>query len=37
MSWVAAIMIPFVLAYQTWTYWVFRKRISRKNIPATAH
>lgn len=37
MSWVAAFMIPFVLAYQTWTYWVFRKRISRKNIPATAH
>jgi cytochrome d ubiquinol oxidase subunit II len=37
MSWLAAIMIPFVLAYQTWTYWVFRKRISRKNIPATAH
>jgi cytochrome d ubiquinol oxidase subunit II len=37
MSWVAAVMIPFVLAYQTWTYWVFRKRISRKNIPATSH
>lgn len=37
MSWVAAIMIPFVLAYQSWTYWVFRKRVSRKSIPAGAH
>lgn len=37
MSWVAAIMIPFVLAYQTWTYWVFRKRVSRKSIPAGSH
>jgi len=37
MSWVAAFMLPFVIAYQTWTYWVFRKRISRKSIPAGAH
>jgi cytochrome bd ubiquinol oxidase subunit II len=37
MTWVAAIMIPFVLAYQTWTYWVFRKRVSRKSIPAGSH
>jgi len=37
MSWVAGCMIPFVLAYQAWTYWVFRKRISRKNIPAGSH
>ncbi|MDE2410101.1 MAG: cytochrome d ubiquinol oxidase subunit II, partial [Actinomycetales bacterium] len=37
MSWVAAIMIPFVLAYQSWTYWVFRKRVSRKSIPAGSH
>jgi cytochrome d ubiquinol oxidase subunit II len=37
MSWVAVFMIPFVLAYQTWTYWVFRKRISRKSIPAGSH
>jgi cytochrome d ubiquinol oxidase subunit II len=37
MTWVAAIMIPFVLAYQAWTYWVFRKRISRKQIPAGSH
>jgi cytochrome bd ubiquinol oxidase subunit II len=37
MTWVAGIMIPFVMAYQTWTYWVFRKRISRKHIPAGSH
>ncbi|MDA8337410.1 MAG: cytochrome d ubiquinol oxidase subunit II [Peptococcaceae bacterium] len=24
----AAIMVPIVLAYQGWTYWVFRKRLS---------
>lgn len=37
MSWVAAIMIPLVLAYQGWTYWVFKKRISRKSIPTGSH
>ncbi|WP_106849725.1 cytochrome d ubiquinol oxidase subunit II [Blastococcus sp. Marseille-P5729] len=34
MTWVAVIMTPIVLAYQAWTYWVFRKRITRKSIPA---
>ncbi len=34
MSWVAVIFTPVVLAYQTWTYWVFRKRIGRADIPA---
>jgi cytochrome d ubiquinol oxidase subunit II len=37
MTWVAVIMIPFVLAYQSWTYWVFRKRVRRDQIPAHAH
>jgi cytochrome d ubiquinol oxidase subunit II len=27
MTVVAAIVLPFVLAYQGWTYWVFRQRI----------
>jgi cytochrome bd ubiquinol oxidase subunit II len=27
MTVVAAIFLPFVLAYQGWTYWVFRKRV----------
>lgn len=35
MSWVALSVTPFVLAYQAWTYWVFRRRISRKSIPTT--
>jgi cytochrome d ubiquinol oxidase subunit II len=28
MSGVALVMVPVVLAYQGWTYWVFRKRIT---------
>jgi len=28
MSWVALLFTPVVLAYQGWTYWVFRKRLS---------
>lgn len=30
MSVVALIFVPIVLAYQGWTYWIFRKRISEK-------
>jgi cytochrome bd ubiquinol oxidase subunit II len=37
MSWVAIVMIPLVLLYQGWTYWVFRKRVSRKSIPTGSH
>ncbi|MFT4186474.1 MAG: cytochrome d ubiquinol oxidase subunit II [Micrococcaceae bacterium] len=33
MSIVALIGVPVVLAYQIWTYWVFRKRISAEMIP----
>lgn len=33
MSWVALGLVPFVLAYQAWSYWVFRNRISVANIP----
>jgi cytochrome d ubiquinol oxidase subunit II len=32
MSWVAIIFTPVVLAYQGWTYWVFRKRLTRSDI-----
>ncbi len=34
MSWVAAFTLPLVIAYQAWTYWIFRKRLSRASIPA---
>lgn len=30
MSVVTLIFLPFVLAYQAWNYWVFRKRLSTK-------
>src|SRR5665647_850932 len=36
MTWVAVVLTPVVLAYQAWTYWVFRKRISTADIPAHA-
>ncbi len=34
MSWVALVFTPFVLLYQGFTYWVFRRRISIHDIPA---
>jgi cytochrome d ubiquinol oxidase subunit II len=37
MSWVALACIPLVLAYQAWTYWVFRKRVSRATVAQAAH
>lgn len=33
MTWAAVIFVPIVLAYQSWSYWVFSRRISTKNIP----
>ncbi|MBL1096304.1 cytochrome d ubiquinol oxidase subunit II [Streptomyces coffeae] len=33
MTWVAVIMTPLIMAYQAWTYWVFRKRIGTQHIP----
>lgn len=35
MSIVALVGVPLVLAYQAWTYWVFRKRVSGEHIPST--
>jgi cytochrome d ubiquinol oxidase subunit II len=34
MSIVACLGVPLVLAYQAWTYWVFRTRIGAPSIPA---
>lgn len=34
MTIVTAFGLPLVLAYQAWTYWVFRKRIGDNHIPA---
>ncbi|WP_163511421.1 cytochrome d ubiquinol oxidase subunit II [Fodinicola acaciae] len=37
MTWLAAFGLPLVLAYQAWTYWVFRRRIGDTHIPDGAH
>ncbi|HZJ48726.1 MAG TPA: cytochrome d ubiquinol oxidase subunit II [Acidimicrobiia bacterium] len=37
MSVVALIFVPIVLGYQTWSYWVFRKRIGREDVTTAAH
>ncbi|WP_432186224.1 cytochrome d ubiquinol oxidase subunit II [Streptomyces sp. Tue6028] len=38
MTWCAGIATPIVLLYQSWTYWVFRKRIGTHHIaPDAAH
>ncbi|MDF2573486.1 MAG: cytochrome oxidase assembly protein [Agromyces sp.] len=34
MSWVALVFMPLVLAYQGWTYWIFRKRVTRASVEA---
>jgi cytochrome d ubiquinol oxidase subunit II len=33
MTWVAAIFLPLILVYQGFTYWIFRKRVTRAHIP----
>ncbi|MFC4783420.1 cytochrome d ubiquinol oxidase subunit II [Nocardioides sp. MAHUQ-72] len=35
MTVVAVVFTPLVLAYQGWTYWVFRRRIAVHHIPET--
>jgi cytochrome d ubiquinol oxidase subunit II len=37
MTWVAVIFTPIVLAYQSWTFWVFRRRITAEQIPVGSH
>ncbi|CAN5277386.1 cytochrome d ubiquinol oxidase subunit II [soil metagenome] len=32
MSWVALIALPLILLYQGWSYWVFRKRVTRAKV-----
>ena len=32
MTWAAAVATPVVIAYQAWTYWVFRRRLSVSSI-----
>ncbi|ALE81360.1 cytochrome C oxidase assembly protein [Pseudonocardia sp. AL041005-10] len=37
MTWVAAVVTPVVLAYQAWTFWVFRQRLTREDVVDAAH
>lgn len=37
MSWTALVFLPLIVGYQAWTYWIFRKRITRAFIQADAH
>jgi cytochrome bd ubiquinol oxidase subunit II len=32
MSWAALVFVPIVLLYQSWSYWVFRQRVTRDDI-----
>ena len=32
MTWAAVIFLPLVALYQGWTYWVFRRRVTRNKI-----
>jgi cytochrome bd ubiquinol oxidase subunit II len=32
MSWTALFAMPVILLYQGWTYWIFRKRVTRAHI-----
>jgi cytochrome d ubiquinol oxidase subunit II len=32
MSWTALVAMPVILLYQGWTYWIFRKRVTRSHI-----
>lgn len=37
MSVVALVFVPIVLGYQTWSYWVFRKRVGREDVSSPVH
>jgi cytochrome bd ubiquinol oxidase subunit II len=36
MTWTAVVFVPLILAYQGWTYWVFRRRVTRAHIERAA-
>lgn len=37
MSWISLVFVPLILAYQGFTYWIFRRRVTRAQISASAH
>jgi cytochrome d ubiquinol oxidase subunit II len=32
LSWVGALFLPLVVLYQSWSYWVFRRRVTRAHV-----
>jgi cytochrome d ubiquinol oxidase subunit II len=32
LSWIGAVFLPLVIAYQAWSYWVFRRRVTRAHV-----
>jgi cytochrome d ubiquinol oxidase subunit II len=32
LSWIGAAFLPLVLLYQSWSYWVFRRRVTRVHV-----
>ena len=32
LSWIGAFFLPLVLLYQSWSYWVFRRRVTRAHV-----
>jgi cytochrome bd ubiquinol oxidase subunit II len=32
LSWIGAAFLPLVLLYQSWSYWVFRRRVTRAHV-----
>lgn len=36
MSWVALVFLPLVIGYQSWSYWVFRKRVTGEQVSMSA-
>jgi cytochrome d ubiquinol oxidase subunit II len=37
MSWISLVFVPLILAYQGFTYWIFRKRVTRAHVTASSH
>jgi cytochrome d ubiquinol oxidase subunit II len=32
LTWIGAFFLPLVLLYQSWSYWVFRRRVTRAHV-----
>jgi len=32
LSWIGVVFLPLVVLYQSWSYWVFRRRVTRAHV-----